>query len=467
MTNYTENLAKYIANVQYSDIPAEVIDRAKKLTMHCVGATLAALPSTCVRSAVSTAKDTFGETADLMATAWGEKGKVPMNGAIFVNSTGADTLDWEDCSWTGHPTAGFVPVGMAVAEALKLPGKDYLTAIISGFEVYQRVSGSIQIMDPNFDIVKNGWGLCSWQIWACSMPAGKLLQCNEEQFNLLMGATACETPVIDTIIHKQMSDFYHLQFGFTGINGTMLARMAKRNELDNMYGIFDMEGGYAFMMQRGDNPEWLNRNLGTEYMFNEILFKHWPANMWIQTPLDCLDKMKKDNGFQAQDIESIYITPGFQFRDGYNPNGYRSVKDGQFSIPYCLAAYLLRGETGPGWFDEAHINDPELLDIASRVHLDKEEVLPLRKCFNIFTDGSFPRIEMTITLKDGTVLKDEMQFPKGHPRNPFDWEDAEKTFRIGAKVAGLSAEKTDRFISLCKDLENLDNVAELAECLGV
>ena len=45
MTNYTENLARYIANVQYSDIPEEVIDRAKKLTMHCVGATLAALPS--------------------------------------------------------------------------------------------------------------------------------------------------------------------------------------------------------------------------------------------------------------------------------------------------------------------------------------------------------------------------------------------------------------------------------------
>jgi len=144
-----------------------------------------------------------------------------------------------------------------------------------------------------------------------------------------------------------MSDFYHLQFGFTGMNGTMLARMAKRNELDNMYNIFDIEGGYSFMMQRGDNPEWLNRNLGSEYMFNEILFKHWPANMWIQTPLDCLDKMRAEHGFKAQEIESIYITPGFQFRDGYRPEGYRSVKDGQFSIPYCLAAYLLGAKLVP------------------------------------------------------------------------------------------------------------------------
>ena len=59
-----------------------------------------------------------------------------------------------------------------------------------------------------------------------------------------------------------------------------------------------------------------------------------------------------------------------------------------------------------------------------------------------------------------------MQFPKGHPRNPFDWDDCEKTFRIGAKVAGLSQEKTERFIALCRDLEHLDDVARLAECLS-
>ena len=75
---------------------------------------------------------------------------------------------------------------------------------------------------------------------------------------------------------------------------------------------------------------------------------------------------------------------------------------------------------------------PEMLDMASRIHLDKEDVWPLRKCFNTFTDGSFPKVHMTITLKNGTILKGEMQFPKGHPRNPFDWADCENTFRIGA-----------------------------------
>ena len=467
MTNYTNGLAEYLAGLRYEDIPENVIDRAKKLTMHTVGVTLAAKNMPCVARALSTAQDTMGQGGGTLATVWGQPGeKVPLLGAIFVNSTGADTLDWEDCSWTGHPTAGFIPVAFSMSEAMKKSGKEYLTAAIGGFEVYQRIAGYIQ-PPKDWNLGKKGWGLATWQIFAASMPAGKLMECTPEQLNLLIGATGCATTAVETIIHKQMSDFYHLQFGFTSMNGTMLARMAKRNELDNLYNILDVEGGYAFMMRGFENDGWLDRNLGTEYMFTEILFKHWPANMWIQTPLDCLDKMKRKSGFAAADIQSIDITPGFQARDAYSPEGYHSVKHGQFSIPYCLAAYLLRGEEGPGWFDAEKLADPALLEIASRVHLDQEDVWPLRKCFNTFTEGSFPRIRMTITLKDGTVLEDEMQFPKGHPRNPFGWDDCQRTFRIGARVAGLSPANTERFITLCMNLEHLDDMSELAECLGV
>ena len=466
MTHYTQMLADYLAGLRGGDIPPETLDRAKKLTMHTIGAALAAKHMPCVARALSTAEDTVGSGGEHLATIWGQPDKAPLLGAVFVNSTAADTLDWEDCSWTGHPTAGFVPVAFSMAEAMGSSGLDYLTAMIGGFEVYQRIAGYIQ-PPQDWNLGKQGWGLATWQIFAASMPAGKLMGCDGEQFNLLIGATGCATTVVETIIHRQMSDFYHLQFGFTSLNGTMLARMAKRGELDNLYNILDVEGGYAFMMRGFENDGWLDRNLGTEYLFNEILFKHWPANMWIQTPLDCLDQMKREHGFQAEDIQSIDITPGFQARDAYDPKGYHSVKHGQFSIPYCLAAYLLRGEAGPDWFAPEALKDPAMLDMASRVHLDREQVLPLRKCFNTFMEGSFPKVEMTITLKDGAVLRGEMQFPKGHPRNPFDWADSEKTFRTGARVAGLTQEKTERFIALCRDLEHLEDLHEIADCLGV
>lgn len=463
MAEYTKGLASYIANLKYEDIPADAVDCGKMLTLHCAGVALAAKGQAPVTSGVASAND-LGCRAEHMATLWGV-GKAPLMGTIVANTTASDTLDWEDCSWTGHPTASMVPVALSMCEAYEKTGRDYLTAMIGGFEVYQRIAGFIQ-PPKGWDHVKRGWGLGTWQIFASSIPAGKVLGCDETQFNQLIGGSGCMTPVVNTIAQKNMSDFYHQQFGFVSLNGAMLAQMAKRGELVGLHDLLDMEGGYSMMMRGFANEGWLDRSIGTEYMLKEILFKHWPANMWVQTPLDCMDSLRKEHGFTIDDIESVYITPGIQFRNKYCPDGYKSMMECQFSTAYMLSAYMLEPNPGPHWFRRDMLKNPRLLEMAGRVKMDTEEVLLLSECFALFTDGTFPKIAMTVTLKNGAVLKRDFQYPKGHPRNPYDWDEAERDFRIGARVAGLSAEKTEKFIAMCKDLENAANVAEMAECLA-
>lgn len=463
MTEYTKGLASYIANLKYEDIPADVVDCGKMLTLHCVGAALAAKGQAPVNSSTASAKD-LGDKAETMATLWGV-GKTSLMSSIVANTTASDTLDWEDCSWTGHPTASMVPVALSFCEAYEKTGKDYLTAMIGGFEVYQRIAGFIQ-PPKGWDHVKRGWGLGTWQIFASSMPAGKVLGCNDVQFNQLIGGSGCMTPVVNTIAQKNMSDFYHQQFGFVSLNGAMLAQMAKRDELVGLHDLLDMEGGYSMMMRGFANEGWLDRNIGTEYMLKQILFKHWPANMWVQTPLDCMDSLRREHGFTMEDIESVYITPGIQFRNKYCPDGYKSMMECQFSTAYMLSAYMMDHNPGPHWFKEDMLKNSKLLEMAGRVKMNTEEVLLLSECFAIYTDGSFPKITMTVTLKNGTVLERDFQFPKGHPQNPYDWAEAERDFRIGAEVVGLSAEKTEKFIAMCKDMENVTNMAEMAECLA-
>ena len=463
MTEYTKGLASYIADLKFDDIPTDVVDCGKMLTLHCVGAALAAKGQAPVNSGSASAKD-LGNCADTMATLWGV-GKIPLMSSIVANTIASDTLDWEDCSWTGHPTASMVPVALSFCEAYEKTGKDYLTAMIGGFEVYQRIAGFIQ-PPKGWDHVKRGWGLGTWQIFASSIPAGKVLGCDATQFNQLIGGSGCMTPVDNTIAQKNMSDFYHQQFGFVSLNGAMLAQMAKRNELIGLHDLLDMEGGYSMMMRGFANEGWLDRNIGTEYMLKQILFKHWPANMWVQTPLDCMDSLRKEHGFTIDDIESVYITPGIQFRNKYCPEGYKSMMECQFSTAYMLSAYMLDHNPGPHWFKEDMLKNPELLEMAGKVKMNTEEVLLLSECFAIYTDGSFPKISMSVTLKNGTVLEKDFQFPKGHPQNPYDWAEAERDFRIGAKVVGLSAEKTEKFIAMWKDMENVTNVLEMAECLA-
>ena len=54
--------------------------------------------------------------------------------------TMGDMLDWEDCSGTGHSSAGVIPTVVIAREVLKKSGKDLLTAVVAEYEVYQRVA---------------------------------------------------------------------------------------------------------------------------------------------------------------------------------------------------------------------------------------------------------------------------------------------------------------------------------------
>ena len=76
---------------------------AKILTLHVLGAALASKPIDQFGKAVTMATMRGGKEE---ATIWGTRLKVSREDAACANGTMADLLDWEDCAWTGHPSAG-------------------------------------------------------------------------------------------------------------------------------------------------------------------------------------------------------------------------------------------------------------------------------------------------------------------------------------------------------------------------
>ena len=180
MKKYTQILADYLADLKYENIPAEVIERAKMVTLHTVGVALGAAKAKTVREAIEVAK-VMGES-ERGATIFGDGSKVSVTSAAFANGMMSDFLDWEDCSWTGHPCSGAVPAGLAVAEAYGKSGKDYLTSFVGGFEVYQRIAMAVQPTPERFDA---GWGLYCWQIFAPTAVSGKLLNLSADKLNQL------------------------------------------------------------------------------------------------------------------------------------------------------------------------------------------------------------------------------------------------------------------------------------------
>ena len=121
-TTYTQELSEYAEQLSYEDIPPEVVERAKMILLQTIGAALAAKGTPIAEKAGKMAREANGGPGG-PTTVWGMDGKMAAVNAALVLGTISDALDWEDCSWTGHPAAGVIPCAWLAAEEKHKSGK--------------------------------------------------------------------------------------------------------------------------------------------------------------------------------------------------------------------------------------------------------------------------------------------------------------------------------------------------------
>lgn len=458
-TTHTRALADLLSGLHFGDIPATAIAEAKLITLHTIAASIAAYPVDQTRKTIDMVQRRGG-TAE--ATVWGSDGrKVPAQEAAFANGTLADIMDWEDCSWTGHPSAGAIPVAMAVAEARRMSGKDYLTAVVAAYEGYQRIAMAAQ---PSVAHLRSGkgWGLVSWQIFAASLAAGKLMNFTADQFDQLMGASLYNT-IVPTNKHAEgaaKSDIYHYAHGFCARNGIVAAELTAAG-FDACRGALDGQDGFWNMVSDQVDWDWHTRDFGKTWLICETYLKHWPTNMWVQTPLELLDQMIDEHGFAKDDIARIRVSPHVPFIAENYAETARGSLDAQFSIPYCLTAYLMDPKPGAHWFTEDMRNNAELIAFTGKFEHFGETRTP-QDNFDEFKRGEFPLVRLEISLDDGRHLVGEMRYPKGHPKNNFTWEEEADHFRLCCSPY-MSGERIEKVIAAVRDLESVADMSTVAE----
>ncbi|MFC1861367.1 MmgE/PrpD family protein [Chloroflexota bacterium] len=458
--NYTRTLAEYAVKLRYEDLPAEVIEQAKLLTLHVLGVALAACVTRQGKDATSLAKAMGGKKIE--STIIGDGSKVSCVQAAFVNGTLADVLDWEDCSPTGHPSAGAIPSALAVGEKIDASGRDYITSVVAGYEVYQRIAMAIQ---PSFEFwKKTGWGLTSWQIFASAVPAARLLQLDEDKMAQTIGIAAALTPVVSRKINPDSrSYFYHYQHGFTSRDG-VVAALTAQSGIDSMCDVLDGETGYWVSVSDKCDWDWMTKGLGKDYLIMQTYFKHWPANMWIQQYLDIVDAIIKEDSLKADEVSEIIVSPSMQQKSSrmiHRPEGYLGIMDAEFSIPYCLAVLLHDPQPGPNWFTDDKLKDPEILKLAGKVRATDPEVNPYEN-FEIFQKGGYPEARVEIITCDGRRLSKSLRYPKGHPKNRLTRDEYKERFRRTASFV-LKPDKVEAAIEKIFRLEEMDTVSEVMD----
>src|SRR5437660_4681978 len=136
----SREFAAFAANLEYEDLPAEVVDRAKGVTLQALSSALVAhrMPASRQALALMQEEEAGGGGA---ATVLGNGSKLTKAGAAFVN---AETIfaggKWDTFRMLTHPGIAILPAALVAAETTGASGEDFLVAVAAGYEVMERLA---------------------------------------------------------------------------------------------------------------------------------------------------------------------------------------------------------------------------------------------------------------------------------------------------------------------------------------
>src|SRR5882724_9694843 len=203
MADETATLAGYVANLKYADIPAEVLARAKVLTLDFLGSAIRARRD---------AESTPSLLKMLEALALDGKGQSTVFGDAHADSS-------------LHASAPVVPAAFAVGELVGASGRDVLTAIVAGYEVCCRLGNAL---DPTSHYARGFHPTATAGTYGAAAAAAKLFGLSQQQIIAAFGVSGSQAAgSLQFLVNGAWNKRY--QVGAAAMNGVIAATLARND----------------------------------------------------------------------------------------------------------------------------------------------------------------------------------------------------------------------------------------------
>lgn len=448
MTTVVEQLAAYACALRYDDLPPEVVQQAKRLIVDTVGCALGGSKS----APVAIARDIAGvvttkEPATVMVT--GERTSVDL--AAFVNGVMIRYLDFNDGytsnGESGHPSDSIAAV-QSVAERMKRSGKDVIAATVLAYEVFCRVCDTADLKPLGFDHVTVG-GMAS------TAAAARLLGLPQQQvaeaFNLGIAANIAlyQTRIGNVSMWKACA------YANASRNAVFAALLAQRG-MTGPSPIFEGAGGYFKAVTRAPFVLPAMGGDGRRYKIMECSIKRYPLGQYSQTVVQAAiaarAKIRSVDDIAEVRIETLATAISIMAGDAdkWEP-ATRETAD--HSMPYTVAVALIYGTVEEHHFDDRHRNDPQVRALTRRVKVEVSEEANRR-----MPEAMLCRV--TVLTHSGAAHSTEVDYHRGHWKNPMSEGEVEEKFRKLARGT-LAPARVDRLLERLWNLESLADAGEI------
>jgi len=446
--NLEKVLIEHIGRVGYEDIPEDALANCRLLIMDSLGVTIPGSHAPGCREVVELTRAWGGGGASVLI--YGHRMTPPL--AALANSSMMHALDFDDTLDVSalHTFVSVLPAALAAAEAVGgVDGKRFLSALVLGVDVICRLS--LGIRRPLSWIRTATCGS-----FGAAAAAGKILGLDEGQIADALGVVYSQTSgnaqgLIEGRLVKRMQPGFAAQ---AGVLSAFLARAGitgSREFLQGRYGFYNLYEGGEF------DPEPVVRDLGEHYTILDLSIKPYPSCRMTHASIDAALQLRGEIGDDFAGIDRVEVSASKMVTEmvgkplviGTNPQ-----VDAQFSIPYTVAAALLRGDVFLNDFNVAAIDDPKVRKLARRVEVREDGALQAKDLLHA---------GMRIVMESGEVLETRVDAPLGNPGNPMSTDRCREKFRKCIACSDVVREESqwDELLDMIEHLDEVDNVCRL------
>src|SRR5215468_8490946 len=133
----SREFATFVARLRYEDLPPDVVDRAKGVTLEALASALVGRNMLASRQALALMQEEEAGGGGA-ATVLCHGNRLTKAGAAFVN---AEMIlaggKWDTFRMLTHPGTAILPAALVTAQANGSTGRQYLTAIAAAYEVME------------------------------------------------------------------------------------------------------------------------------------------------------------------------------------------------------------------------------------------------------------------------------------------------------------------------------------------
>jgi len=449
-------LARFVVGLALKDVPPPVVEKAGQLVLDTLGCSLAAARYDFGRAARATAERLGGPPESALI---GSRVRVAAANAALANATLAHGLDFDDTREDAIVHTGSVAVttSLAVGEAAGAAGRATLEAIIAGVEVMCRVGLAV----PGKFHARHYHPTALAGTFGAAAAAGKLYALTEDELVHAFGICGSQAAgIIEYLSDGSWTKRLHAGWAaHAGVVATLLGHAG----FTGPETVFEGEHGFYRAFAGGVDEARLDQLLGSvgaTWELEQLTFKPYPCGSIAQPYMDCALRVRDAHRVRPDDIVEIRCRTA----EGPVPrlweplaakhapqNGYAA----KFSLPYLLAVILTRGRASLAEFENDVVKDPEILALASRVGYELDPTI------------DYPRQfvgHVRVRLRDGRVVEEWQDHPRGGPDSPMSGAEIEAKFRGNASLV-MSADQASRVIRSVEALAKEPNLHNLMEAL--